>query len=505
MLNPINVNVVWLKRDLRLSDHQPLCHSIETGVPTALIYIFEPIVAQHPDWDIRHWQFVYHSILDLNARCESSVQIFYGNAEEVFDCINDHTKIGHVFSHEETGTRATFDRDIQMAKWFDSKNIKWHETPTGGVVRKLKSRKLLPKIWHSRMEAPFSEPNLEKATFVKFDIPARFQLPKILKEQLLIYPTAFQPAGETYAWRYLNSFFKDRYSKYNRLISKPEESRKSCSRLSPYLAWGNLSMKQVVQATKRKSKESGTNKVALASFYSRLHWHCHFIQKFESECRMEFEPVNTAYLSLEKPRIETYIKAWQNGQTGTPLIDACMRCVKQTGYLNFRMRAMVVSFYSYNMWQPWQEGAYYLARMFLDYEPGIHFPQFQMQTGITGINMLRIYNPIQNALKHDPDGVFTRKWVPEIAHLPDEFIHEPWKITDLEAEMYHFKLGENYPFPILNLEETRKYASTIMWESKKTTEVQTENQRILKRHTHRKKESDQMTVNFDQLNNEEKI
>jgi deoxyribodipyrimidine photo-lyase len=107
-------------------------------------------------------------------------------------------------------------------------------------------------------------------------------------------------------------------------------------------------MRQVYQMA-LIAKDQGGNKRALANFISRLHWHCHFIQKFETECEMEFVAVNPSFENLGKQKNETYIKAWQNGKTGIPIVDACMRCLVQTGYLNFRMRAMVVSFFVYNL------------------------------------------------------------------------------------------------------------------------------------------------------------
>lgn len=424
------------------------------------------------------------------ASYQTKVLVVQGDVLEVFQKLGQLVAIQTVFSHQETGLRVTYDRDLALEAYANSLKtaapelkFSWLEYVNNGVQRGLKNRKGWREDWEWFMKQPQLPFQPKKGQLLPVQaiqkLEDHFEIPNIDTP----LDTPFQKGGTSTGLRYLSSFLQgERYRHYNTTISKPLQARKSCSRLSPYIAWGNLSVRQVWQEAKR-FRESAKNKRAIDGFTSRLRWQAHFIQKFEMEDRMEFKSVNKGYHTLHKPRNLEYQRAWREGKTGYPLVDACMRCLNETGYLNFRMRAMVVSFFTHNLWQPWQDCSPHLAQQFLDFEPGIHYPQIQMQAGETGINMLRIYNPIRNSEYHDTEGVFIKKWVPELRHVPLAYIHEPSKMSLLEQQFCNTFIGQDYPAPIVDIKTTAKQAGDILWKLKEDKIVKQDAYRILRRHT----------------------
>ena len=487
------INIVWLKRDLRLTDHKPLQLAVQANLPILLLYCFEPVLMQYGDSDPRHWRFVYQCLQQMKQQLScnnATLEIVLEDAPKAFEIIASNFHIQHIFSHEEIGNKPSYDRDKAIKLFCKQQQITWIEIPTNGITRGLQTRKDFSKHWHSVMLAPVIEIDLSSVKTISIHgllpgIESNQQLRQIVTQS----NTIFQPGGEINAQAYLQSFLYQRKANYNRHISKPMESRKSCSRISPYLTWGNVSMKQVYQAALQAITETG-DKRNINFYINRLHWHCHFIQKFESECRMEFENLNKGFNHIRTAENTTLTVAWKTGTTGYPLVDACMKCVIATGYLNFRMRSMLVSFLTHHLWQPWQVGAHHLAKQFLDYEPGIHYPQFQMQAGTMGVNTIRMYNPIKQSKDHDPQGFFIKKWLPVLQQVPEQFIHEPWTMTEIEQQLYQCTIGEHYPLPIVDLQISGLHARDILWSVKKSKAVQENNKGILKKHTRRKTEKE---------------
>ncbi|AEE19343.1 deoxyribodipyrimidine photo-lyase [Dokdonia sp. Hel_I_63] len=487
------VNIVWFKRDLRLHDHLPLYNALQEGQPLLLLYILEPSLEVDPHYSDRHFNFIKESLLNLQKELKAfntKILIIHDEVVSAFKELIKHYKIHTVFSHQETGLRVTYDRDLALEAYANNLKIAspenkfgWVEFANNGVQRKLRNRVGWSEDWEWFMKQPQIPFQPKKNQLLSIeDINAlEDNFKKVSLQTSASSP--FQKGGTTMAMRYLTSFLHDnRYLNYAKHISKPSLARKSCSRLSPYIAWGNVSIRQVYQEAKH-FRESSKNKRAIDGFTSRLRWQAHFIQKFEMEDSMEFVSVNKGYHKLSKNVNVKYQKAWKEGKTGYPLVDACMRCLCETGYLNFRMRAMTLSFFTHNLWQPWQDATYHLAQQFLDFEPGIHYPQIQMQAGETGINMLRIYNPVKNSYEHDEDGEFIKKWIPELVNVPVAYIHEPWTMSALEQQFCNTVIGEDYPAPIIDIKKTAKHAGDVLWKLKDDNMVKRDAYRILRRHT----------------------
>ena len=486
-----SLQIVWFKRDLRLRDHRPLLEAAKAG-PVLPLYCIEPSLLRAPDTGSRHLRFIYQSLHELKDGLQAlgcPLVVMQGEVVPLLESLRKAHGPFRLWSHEETGNALTFSRDRAVKKWANTHRLNWTELPQNGVVRGLTDRDHWSRHWNRRMKG---DPLLAPDRLEPWPDPPR-GLPDLQIRQTLAPKEASTPCsrgGESAGWESLESFFRERGSGYRKKMSSPVTAYDACSRVSAHLAWGNLSIHQVVHRAREvlrafddEAPPYAIQKTDLRSFLSRCHWHCHFMQKLEREPAIERHCFNRACEDLRpRPPEPERLEAWIEGQTGYPFIDACRRALRATGWINFRMRAMLVSFVAYHLWIDWRDFAHPLARDFIDYEPGIHYSQIQMQSGTTGINTLRIYSPVKQGKDQDPKGTFIRKWVPELAALPEEWIQEPWTAPAAILQKAGIRLGKTYPRPIVDHAEAVRHARSRFTTLRKSDFFWTEARRVQEIH-----------------------
>ncbi|MEL6610014.1 MAG: FAD-binding domain-containing protein [Pseudomonadota bacterium] len=469
--------LLWFKRDLRVTDHAAAARAAAGG-PVVALYVAEPGYWALSDTSARQWEFIAECLSDLRERLSVPLVVRVGAVLDIFeDLARDHG-VTRIVSHEETGNAWTYARDRAVADWCRARGIVWEELPQSGIVRKLAGR----DGWAARREAYMRLPQVPQVALSgpHMDLGA---IPTYRDLGLADDPCpGRQTGGRDAAMAMLGGFLTERGQTYRKAMSSPLDGEWACSRLSPYLALGVVSGREAHQAAAaRKAEVKGTRSGwtgALQSFTSRLAWRDHFMQKLEDEPRIETRELHSAYRDMRQGSDPDLLAAWAEGRTGLPFVDACMRMLRHTGWMNFRMRAMLQAVASYHLWLDWRDSGMELARLFTDYEPGIHWSQAQMQSGTTGMNTVRIYNPVKQGKDQDPEGVFTRRWVPEIAHLADEHLQEPWKVGG----------APGYPDPVVDVVAAARAARERIFEVRRGNDFRAEAGAIVSKHASRKKD-----------------
>lgn len=472
--------LLWLKRDLRVADHPALARANGYGDPVVPVFVIEPEYWALPDTSARQWAHQRECLIEACAAFAAlgaPVCVELGDAAACLAKLAERVQARRMISHEETGNLWTYRRDLRVKHWARTKGLPWEELPQCGVIRPLPDRDGWARardafVFGAQVASPKAlAPNGIEAAPVP-DIPlADDPCP------------ARQRGGRSAGLALLDSFLNERGQTYRRAMSSPLAGAQACSRLSPYLAHGALSLREVAQAGAARQRDLRGTRTgwcgSLKSFQARLAWRDHFIQKLEDAPRIETHCLHSAYETL-RPRESdaARLHAWAAGETGIPFVDACMRSLRHTGWLNFRMRSMVMAVASYHLWLDWRSTGPVLARLFTDYEPGIHWSQVQMQSGTTGMNTIRIYNPVKQGKDQDPDGIFTRRWVPELAQVPDQYLQEPW--------LWEGARHMAYPAPIVDVMAAARAAREAVWAVRSGAEFHAEAAHIVRKHASRK-------------------
>ena len=485
MMSPPGRPVVvwWVKRDARLLDNAPLAEAARLGVAVLPLFCVEPSLAAATDTSDMHlqaqWQAVGHLRDELRRR-GADILIAHGEVTDKLAKLAARVPFTHLFAHEEVGNAVTFRRDVAVADWCRANGVTYQEFPQSSVRRGGVNRDRRHQLWQTRIVAtePLAVPDFwQPADLTRLAAGTAFpKLPAFADRP------GWQPVTEAAAHATLYDFVSRRGRWYRGGISSPTRAATAGSRLSVHLAWGTLSARQVWHATRRRvdaldpADPDGMRwRASLEGFLSRLHWRDHFTQRLESEPDLEFRSIHPSYRDVPFEDDPGLFAAWRDGRTGYPLVDAVMRCLATTGFVNFRMRAMVTSFACHALHLDWRLIHPHLAGVFRDYDPGIHLAQLQMQAGVVGWGAVRVYNPAKQLADWDADGRFVHRWVPELRSLSGE-------------QLLVGDRPPGYPPPVVPFAERTRWMTDVLYAVRKTAAAKAATPAVYVRHGSRRPE-----------------
>ena len=470
-------DIILIHRNARMLDNPALFHGSKNQ-DYGVIFLYDQNYWQENGKSKIQLNFLLDCLEDFDGKLKeknSQVCVFSGNHFDLQKWIEIHfpETIIHVNHSTDIGY---FRNDFNNFRDFFLKKEKIKLYSDFGIQVQAPNRDKWARDWEDQMSKPLLKEPYANQNIKKIDKPLE-PLNLFLKDLQLSDKkySSFQSGGSDQAYSLLDSFLKERCAGYSFKMSSPHEAEHSCSRLSPHIAFGSVSLREIYQKLLAELEITG-HKKDLYSFKKRLYWHCHFIQKLETEPELEFCSMHPMSDELRHDVNSELIERWILGETGFPFLDACIQYLRKGGWINFRMRAMIMSFASYNLWQPWQKTSPLLAELFVDYEPGIHICQVQMQSGVTGINLPRIYSVLKQSKDQDPNADWIKAQIPKISNICTDKIHNA-ELRDLYFEK------------IVDPALTAKKARETIWASRSNIEFKKIAKEVYLKHGSRKKQN----------------
>ena len=457
--------IAWFRRNLRLTDNPAWIAACESGQPVFAVYVSDALDAGGAS---RWW--LHHSLVSLGQRLDElgvKFVIRQGDPVEVLPEIAEATGATDLYCsrrfepdarRQEKALREALGDDVERHVYDDYllRHPKVIET-NAGTPYKVFTPFYRASTAAGEPDVPLPAP--DEVTGWQGDLDG------MPVEDLDLLPTKpdwsgglkenWQP-GEPGALEQLDDF-EDRVADYDEDRDRPGID--GTSRLSPHLHFGEISPRQVWHAI-RLSNGSDLSSDRAEPFLRQLYWRdfswyllFHFPDLADKPLRSEFENFPWA----DEPE---HLKAWQRGRTGIPIVDAGMRQLWETGWMHNRVRMLVASFLVKNLLIPWQEGRAWFDDTLVDADMGNNAAGWQWVagSGTDAAPYFRIFNPVTQSRKFDKAGDYIRRWVPELAPLPDKHIHEPWAADPAVLADCDITLGEDYPEPLVDLGDTRKRA-----------------------------------------------
>ncbi|MCH9808429.1 MAG: DNA photolyase family protein [Alphaproteobacteria bacterium] len=468
--------VVWFRQDLRLADNIALTKAVETGRPIVALYVYDETSQQQwaPGGASRWW--LHHSLTSLHgdlASLGARLILRRGpQAQTVAEFVNEIDAAGVYFSRQYEPWAAGVEAQVNEALTAnDTIDVKIRRF-SGSLLREpedLRTKqggpyKVYTPFWRALNELgqprkPLQRPKrlVPHTKKIKSDkltdwslLPTRPDWAGGLKEM-------WSP-GEAGALARLDEFLDSALRDYADHRNRPDLD--GTSRLSPHLHFGEISPAAVWHTTRSWAAANGYEGKGLEVFLKELVWREFSIHLLHHFPQLPTNPLRPEFARFPWSDDEQALRAWQRGRTGYPIVDAGMRQLWHTGWMHNRVRMIVASFLIKDLFIHWREGETWFWDTLVDADLASNAASWQWVagSGADAAPYFRVFNPVTQGQKFDAGGDYVRQWVPEIAALPDRFVHAPWTAPPLELTAAGIELGTTYPHPIVDHAQARNRA-----------------------------------------------